>query len=348
MQFKVIELNNPEWDEYVKSSYMYDFHHTSAYHKIEYSKGDEALLFVASSEINFIALPLIKRAIPDTIYFDATSVYGYAGPISSKALNEFPENIISFFKEYFLKYCNDHKIISIFSRLHPLIKQNLFFNSFGELKDLNKVVTIDLTEPVDVQRQHYSKSNKNQINQLKKKKGYSALILDSSDKEGILDFIDVYTETMDRVNANKFYYFDYEYFKSLLENKSFKSNLIAVYKDGKMCSAGIFTESNVIMQYHLSGTKNEFIKDNPMKLLLDEARLLANTKGLKYFNLGGGVGGSDDDSLFQFKASFSKNFYQFSVWNLVVNEDVYDRLNDEKKIKKEDYPNFFPLYRAKD
>lgn len=348
MKFNIIKLTNPIWDEYVTSAYIYDFHHTSAYHQIECKENEEAFLFVAEEvKTEFIAFPLVIKPIVGTNYNDATSVYGYGGPIASDQMNKMKPELIEYFKTNFTEYCHTHNIISVFSRLHPLVNQHLILNDFGVIKELNKVVIIDLAESKEIQRQHYSKSNKNQINQLKKKKGFYSKLINSDDVDGIKEFLDIYNETMDRVNAKNFYYFDYEYYKKFLNNNSFKSHLLAVFKGDVMSAAGIFTETNMIMQYHLSGTRNEFIRDTPMKLLLDEARLLANKRNLKFLNLGGGVGGSDEDSLFKFKSSFSKSFKKFSVWNLIVNEEIYNELVMKKGVKEEEYPNFFPLYRAK-
>ncbi len=75
----------------------------------------------------------------------------------------------------------------------------------------------------------------------------------------------------------------------------------------------MFTVCNEFMQYHLSGTDDRFMSNTPMKLLLDEARIIANDLQLKSFNLGGGYSGGDD-SLFIFKSSFSKKISLFKVW----------------------------------
>ena len=49
------------------------------------------------------------------------------------------------------------------------------------------------------------------------------------------------------------------------------------------------------------------------KLLIDEMRLIASKKGFNYFNLGGGLGGKYNDSLFNFKSSFSKDYKDFKL-----------------------------------
>lgn len=345
MKFLVLELTNPKWDNYINSSYIYDFHHTSCFHKIEIKEEDKALLFVAETDDEFVALPLTIKAIPSTKYFDAISVYGYCGPISSKKFSQISRNLIFYFQKKFKEYCNNNSVIAVFSRLHPLIDQNDFFHDFGKSINLNKTVAIDLTLPLDVQRMAFRKSNKSNINQLKKKKGYVVEAIDKNDKENIKNFVSIYLETMERVNAKKSYFFDFNYFFNLLNNDCFNCTLLAAFKEGVMASGSLFTETNTIMQYHLSGTKEEYFRDKSMTLLLDEARILATQRGLHFLHLGGGVDGSDEDSLFHFKAGFSKNFFQFSVWNLIVDQQAYDELVVENNLQTKE-TQFFPKYRV--
>ena len=72
---------------------------------------------------------------------------------------------------------------------------------------------------------------------------------------------------------------------------------------------------------------------------------MASNENYSFFNLGGGLGG-DEDTLFQFKANFSKSFKPFKLWKYIVNENVYNDLvklnpiNDSKQSS-----HFFPSYR---
>ena len=54
---------------------------------------------------------------------------------------------------------------------------------------------------------------------------------------------------------------------------------------------------------------NSFLKLSPIRLLIDEARIQGSLENYKYFNLGGGLG-NQIDSLFHFKASFSKSCFR--------------------------------------
>ena len=334
--FEVIDTDNPKWDVLVKSSFIYDFHHTSFYHKIDniYT----SIMFVVTDNEDFIVFPLVLRPIEGTPYFDLTSIYGYGGPITNRKDFTFSSDLIYFFRENFINYCKENNIISAFSRLHPLMDQEVFFSGMGEVSSLNKTVAIDLRLSPEEQKRQYRKSNKSELNQLRRKGFY---VEEAKNTEEIDRFIEIYYETMDRVEASPYYYFSKEYFHSFLNNDFFGNKLLLAKFEDKIIAGAVFTTTDKIMQYHLAGTTEEFIKVTPMKLILDEARLIGNDLSLEFLHLGGGVGGSDEDSLFKFKSGFSDLYCQFSVWKYIADESVYTQLSKDKKQSA-----FFPLYRS--
>lgn len=336
--FEIIEKSNPKWNEILKKSTIYDFHHSAYYHEID-TEFSTIMLYFEGGE-SFIALPIVVRPIENTPYFDITSVYGYAGPIFRFDDDLTKLDLIEYFQHRFQQYCKEQNIVSVFSRLHPLIDQNQILEGLGEIVDLNKTVSIDLTIDADSQRKNYRKSLKSELNQLRKKE---ISIDEATTNEEIDAFIDIYYETMDRVNATKNYYFSKEYFYNFLNTDAFGAKLLVAKKDEKVIAGAIFTFADKIMQYHLAGTTEEFIRETPMKLILDEARLLGNKTSAQSLHLGGGVGGSDDDSLFKFKSGFSKDFKQFRIWKYIANTDIYTQLVQSKNINTNS--NFFPLYR---
>lgn len=340
-EFKAINSKSKEWSLILQKSYAYDFYHTAFYHNLD-EEGEGVMLY-ATNEKDFIALPLIIRKIDGTIYSDATSVYGYCGPFASQNIEDVDTNLLEYFQNEITKYFTSNNIIAAFSRLHPLIEQKSLFNNFGEVLELNKTVSIDLTLPIDIQRRAFRKSLKSDLNQLRKRKGYSCVVAETDNQ--IDEFIDIYYETMDRVEATPDYYFSKEYFHNFIKNEEFSNKLLLAMNDNVITAGAIFTVTGNIMQYHLAGTKAEYSIDNPMKFLLDEARLLGTELGLTDLHLGGGVGGQDNDSLFHFKSGYSKNFKQFSVWKKIFNQEVYDELVKEKGLENSD-SGFFPLYRA--
>lgn len=337
--FSVIEVDNPEWSKVISESLNFDFYHTQSYHQLE--KDVRPVLCTFSFGMNFIAMPFLIRNIPNTDLFDCTSVYGYCGPVSNVPVQDIDTDTIDNFQNHLNSFFKDNNIISAFSRLHPLIDTEYVFNNFGLVKEINKTIAIDLRIPEDEQRRQYRKSNKSELNQLRRK-GFE--VFEAVSQDEINTFIQIYYETMDRVGAGKNYYFSHEYFNEFLSNPCFKSKLLIAKNDNIIVAGAIFTITNKIMQYHLAGTSENYIRDTPMKLILDEARIMGNKMNMDFLHLGGGVGGSDEDSLFRFKSGFSDYYCIYKIWQMIIDEEKYFSLAESVGINDKSI-NFFPLYR---
>ena len=337
----VIEVNDTKWSDIVSSSLEYDFYHTQSYHQLEINK--RPVLFVAYFDKDFIAIPFLIRNIEGTPYFDCTSVYGYSGPISNIEIKKITRAHLDFFQEELMHFFKINTIITAFSRLHPLLSNSLVFKNFGNLVNVNDTVSIDTTLPEEEQKRHYRKSSKYEINQLRKQ---GVVVYQAESNEDINDFISIYKSTMKKVAASEDYFYDVAYFHHFLSSPCFdKIILLAKYND-TIYSGAVFTIANGIMQYHLSGSLEYEGKYSLMKLIIDEARIKATNLKLKFFHLGGGFGGSDKDTLFQFKSGFSDLRFQYQNWNLIVDKSIYDALNEQLKIDHNS-TIFFPLYRTK-
>jgi lipid II:glycine glycyltransferase (peptidoglycan interpeptide bridge formation enzyme) len=164
-------------------------------------------------------------------------------------------------------------------------------------------------------------------------------------------FIDIYRETMDRVRANQSYYFTRDYFERLCQILSDGVQICVVEIDGKIIAASLITEFSGIVQYHLGGTRTEFLPFSPTTIMFDYIIKWAKHRNDRYFNLGGGLSG-DRDSLYHFKAGFSDHTKSFSTLETIVNPKLYDRLTAQKAesigmmTSELTSTSFFPAYRA--
>ncbi|GHU74585.1 hypothetical protein FACS189413_19330 [Bacteroidia bacterium] len=322
-----------KWDAVVRSMNQYDFYHLAAYHRLD-TLGKAFLLHYHTGNTAF-AWSFILREIPNTGYCDITSVYGYAGPLcnrtnpSIEAITDFQQAIYSYFDE--------QKIVSVFARLHPLLEQKNILQNLGEVSDSNLTVGIDLSLPENEQQQQYARSLKTQLNRLKN----SRLTIEKANtKEEIDTFIQIYIETMNRVKASLYYYFSSEYFYRFLSE--IDSSLFLAKYNEEIVSGSLCTFTCGIMQAHLNATRNDFLPQSPLKLVLDFARHEGMNRGMKLLHLGGGKGGSND-SLFEFKSRFSHQHFQFRIWRYIHNPIVYNELTQAKSIIVSD---FFPAYRS--
>jgi hypothetical protein len=147
-----------KWQEILLSSDSYDFYHTYDYHYASKEDNETSTLIVYRKENILIAIPILIRRVFNTNNFDATSVYGYVGPIQKNIT--YPYNNTDFLSEL-NQFFNEKRITSIFSRLNPLIdNQNELLTGLGQINSLGRIVNIDITKNLDIQKSSFSKDFK--------------------------------------------------------------------------------------------------------------------------------------------------------------------------------------------
>ncbi|MEP3836568.1 MAG: GNAT family N-acetyltransferase [Algibacter sp.] len=328
------------WQQTLSQMAGYDFYQTFDYHELSKLNDESSVLIKYQEGDTIICLPLIIRPIKGTPFFDATSVYGYAGPLKNTIDTDF-DNIQ--FKKHLNAFLIKENIISVFSRLHPFIEnQDNILENIGTIKALGKVVYLDLKDTFETQELAFSNTTKRYLRKAQK----TLDIKKSSSVKSLEAFIDLYYENMDRVNAHKNYYFSKDYFLSFLHSDEFETDVVyAVDKEtNKTISAALIIKTNKIIQYHLSGTNKDYLGLSPLRALLNKVRLDYSGANYSYFNLGGGLK-NKQDSLFHFKSSLSKHYKPFKIWTYIVNEEVYNTLVLNKNFSKDAISDFFPLYR---
>lgn len=338
-QINILTKSNPvEWNDALKRMIDYDFYHTYSYNNFYTQHGDEPVLFCFKNEGIEIILPLIVRKIDNSEFIDVTSAYGYVGPLSSQ--KELPSDILIDFSKSLIEYFKSNKTVSVFSRMHPSFENDLLIGNIGEIIPLSQTVYIDLTQELSLQKKQYRKGVKSDLSKLNRE-GYE--LFEDTDKEFIDEFIEIYNENMLRVEAKEEYFFDRSYYDMIFNSPDINSKLYFVVKDGIKVAASIFVFTDKIIQYHLSATRGEYLHNSPVRLLIDHVRIYGTENGYKELHLGGGLG-SSEDSLFNFKAGFSKERHQFKIWKYIVNQEAYDSLVKERNINNDS--DYFPLYRA--
>lgn len=337
--------NKNKWDKIVTSFKEYDVYYLCNYAYSFKLHGDgEPLLFYYSDNNTRAINVVMKRDIADDKsfkniakgkYYDFITPYGYGGWII-----EGNENIELLFKEYF-NWCKNNKIVSEIIRFHPMLNNQNKVNSIYDIVNLGETVFIDL-ESEETMWNNFTSKNRNVIRKAIKN---NVIIINSLNKETMNDFIDIYNKTMDRDSADDYYYFNKDFFQSIINGlNEYTKIFYAMYKN-KIIASSIILMANNKLNYHLSGSLKEYGNLAATNLLLYEVAKWGNKNGYKTLHLGGGVG-SKKDSLFSFKKAFNKNSgKQYCIGKLIFNKDAYNMLvslRNGSKMRE----NFFPLYRA--
>ncbi len=345
MELKVYSLEQcEEWDSIVRSFRDYDTYWLSGYVKAFQIHGDgEPLLFFYENDIVRGINVVMKRdvskdqhfigKIDENHYFDFSSPYGYGGWIiegdESKVLFEAYEN-----------WCVNNGIISEFVRFHPVLENYKTCEGNYEIVSLGNTVAMDLSSPEVIWNNIISK-NRNMIRKAQKN---GVVIYSGRYPEIYKTFREIYNSTMDKDNAEDYYYFGEDFYRSILNDLRQNAQVFyAVYED-KIIAASIMLAANGYMNYHLSGSIRKYSNLAPTNLLLYEAALWGCANGCCSLYLGGGVG-SGEDSLYKFKKAFYRldDVKRFHIGKKIFIQDKYDELLGFRGLVDS---RFFPKYRA--
>lgn len=357
MKIATLDVNSSSWSATL-SQLPHDVYHLSEYVALDAQRTQtipEAFLIQDEDKIFFA--PYLLRSCADIVdyapdcapteVYDIISPYGYPGILMSEAAINSPE-FPDFALQKFQHTLQERGVCSAFLRLHPILGEKFakVFQS-DPLIENGKTVSIDLTLDEGTIWAKTRRGHQSTINKCIRS-GLSARTVPFADY--IDEFITIYEETMDRVQAKDSYYFDRDYFEGLLKLGE-KVHLGIVELEGEIVCACLFFESCGIVQAHLGGTKTEFLKQSPFNLLLHQMRLWAKARGNQYLHIGGGVGGQKDN-LYTFKSGFSKQRHEFFTLRSVVDTKKYNDLvqlraeSMNKSVEELKQSQFFPAYRA--
>lgn len=332
-----------QWDAVVRSFKEYDVYWLSGYVKAFRIHGDgEPLLFyyegINARGINVVMKRDVAKdehfngKISEGQYFDFATPYGYGGWIVEGGDTA---DLFSTYENWIQK----NGIISEFVRFHPMIGNHDVPRSFYEVIKLGEVVHMELSSPEDIWNNIISK-NRNMIRKAIKN---GVVIYNGRFPEIYEKFRIIYNGTMDKDDAEEYYYFGSEFYQSVLSDLPQNAQVFWAEKEGQIIAASIILATNGRMNYHLSGSLREFSSLAPTNLLLYQTALWGCANGYKTLYLGGGVG-SGEDSLFKFKRAF----YRGELNHFYIGKRVYDQVKYDElvKIRGSIKGDFFPTYRA--
>ncbi len=340
----VLQLEqSKQWDSIVRSFKKYDVYWLSGYVKAFQIHGDGVPLLFFYEDCNTRGMNVVmKRDIAEDIhftgrisaskYFDFSSPYGYGGWLIE---GEDAKGLFSAYENW----CLHHRVISEFVRFHPMVGNHEACSGFYKVMQMGEVVHMDLDSSELIWNNITSKNR----NVIRKAVRNNVRIYHGHYPEIYETFRSIYNATMDKDEAEDYYYFEPEFYTSVLDDIPQNAQVFYASKDGVIIAASIILTANGMMDYHLSGSLREFSGLAATNLLLYKAALWGTENGYKTFYLGGGVG-SYQDSLFKFKKAFnrgeSKHFY---IGKKVFSQGIYEELLAMREPLKTGY---FPEYRG--
>ena len=281
----LLDVDAPQWATFLRRT-PHDFYHLPEYVAAcaAYEHGDGRALYVEDGAASFL-LPLIIRDIPESDRRDAMSPYGYPGPLVSGSSD--PE-FLSTAMATGLAAIGAGGIVSVFVRLHPLLN-DLPPVGVGEVVLHGETVSIDLSLS---QATRHAQLRHNHRRDISRARRNGLVAREDVDFAGFDEFKRIYRDTMELRAADSYYFFGDEYFDGLRDALQGRLHLMLVEQGEAVAAAGLFVETDGIVQYHLGGTERTLATFEPAKLLLEYAADWATQRGNRNLHLGGGVGGA--------------------------------------------------------
>lgn len=374
---ELLEPENARWDERLRYV-AHDVYHGAGYHRYSVASGAaRALLIVVGDADRGLAWPYLLRPVSavdgfeGTDAMDVTSVYGYPGPLAWGCRPGDP-----FLAEAWTEICDvwrSQRVVSAFTRFHPILANVEVAHSFhdpysigegisaagsqpdevspaieGPIVPGGTTVSIDCRLDDDAAIADYARVLRQEIARSRR----AGLVTEEDESWLELDsFASLYAKTMARNRADSAYEVTRDDAVRLRDSLGGRLHLLVTRLEGAVVAAGLFTESDGIVQAHLVGTDDAQRQLSPLKVLLDDARRWARGRGDRVLHLGGGRGGRDD-SLFAFKRRFSSRRHSFHTGRWILDADAYGELAARRRrfaidrgVDIED-PGWFPAYRA--
>lgn len=332
MQFSIVN----QWNIYLNKIPVdkKDIYYTEEYTKLYESNEDTALCVIGEDGEDIILMPFLRRRIRE--YYDFETAYGYGGPITNSNSAEWINMALSEMQVFF----RNNGYICGFIRFHPLLENALFCKDCFRVINDRKTIAVDMKQSVaEIWKTQITSKNRNMIRKAEKNGlSYRAEYNFAS----ILNFLELYNKTMERLCADEFYYFPEKYYKDFSNKLDGKSFLGVVLFEEKIVGAALFMYTEKFGHYHLAGSDRTNGSLGINNYLLWKTIEELSTKNIQEFHLGGGLTSLSDDSLFKFKKSFGNSEREFYIGKWIFDNKIYEDVCNEWEIQ---YPNLRDKYR---
>lgn len=328
--FQVLSLKeSASWSAFYKRlpSHRRDIYFTPEYYSLYENNGEvRCVIYEDGGEMAlypFLMNPITTLGYKlDREYYDIQGAYGYNGLITSCDSADF----LAGFWNGFDSFCEEQHIIAEFMRFHPLLNNlNLASPQMSTFFSRN-TVGVNLTAD-DIWADEISSKNRNMIRKALKE---GVEIVESDDYQ---TFRRLYDETMTDLHAESFYYFPEQYYGDFRQAFKEKGMLCLARVEGRTIAGSMFMFSDDYAHYHLSARDRSCSRYAANNLILWYALQKARERGCKWFHLGGGTTGMENDTLLRFKKDFGKTLCEFWIGKRIHNDPVYQSVVEQWKQK---------------
>ena len=176
------------------------------------------MLFRLSNNDSVLLFPFLRREFQfkGNTYFDFETAYGYGGPIS----NDHSDTFMTAALQAMSEKASSENYVCGFVRFHPLLENWDCFEKVGRLIMDRKTIAIDLTGGIESTWMNEIHTKNRNVIKKGEKNGLEFIV--DEDFAYLTEFEELYNSTMDKLEADGFYYFDpgyYDQLKNTIQNR---------------------------------------------------------------------------------------------------------------------------------
>jgi len=331
-------VSSTQWDALVAGLGGVDTYTLAAYQAVSARlepPGTRPVLLHFRSPDGDVALPLLVRPLPDGSGFDATSAYGYGGPVART------DGSVAAFGRSLDRWARRNGVVSTFLRLHPLLGNVRLVPPTADLVEPGSTVAWDVAPARDLVS-HMHPHHRRAVRRADRAGLEVAVVRRPASLTG---FRALYEATMRRQGADPFFYFADDYWAALLAHGAeLELVLVEGRLGGELVAALLCFAKGPWLHYHLGGADDLGRTVGASNRCFLAAAEWAQSQGMSTFHLGGGVGGSAQSSLFDFKHRYDPAGapLPFHVAKLVHDPRRYEELAGTRSTS-----GFFPPWRRR-
>ncbi len=312
--------------------------------------GDRVVCATGGDEHGAILFPLILRPLAAEPWaregerrWDAVTPYGYGGPF---AWGGEGRDDAAFWRAH-AQWCRDERVVSTFARL------SLFERHLAALPVPAATLAPNIVVPLAGGAEALWSGYEGKVRKWVRRAEEAGLEVEvDADGKRLDAFVSVYTHTMERRDADAWYFFPRAFFEAIARNLAGQYAFFHTLRAGEVVSSDLVLCSEEHVYYFLGGTRSDAFELGPNYLLKHTIATWAMAAGKRGYVLGGGY--EPGDSLYRYKRAYARRGeVPFRVARLVHDEAALGELAATRASFEEaraggwtPRPGFFPPYRA--
>jgi len=278
---------------------------------------------------------LHTTVVPGTGWCDASSPYGYGGPIATTDAADF----VRFAWQAYTQWMREAGVLVEYVRFHPLLANERWYG--GRVQDNRAVVCVDL-HTGDLEAGYSVRTR-----QAVRKAAAAGVVYEELPFSGDAPaFGPFHRAAMQAMDADPFYLFDDAYFEAM---GRMPGATLAVCREAgadAWLAAALLLDGAGVREYHLAASSDGGRRLGAASLLLHRAALQAREGGCTQLYLGGGTDASEDNPLLFFKSGFSRQRLAYRTGSAVFDADGYARLEQRFALERAAHPHW-PIFHRK-